>query len=250
MTPDHGAGGGEHPEAPAVRATHLGASDSGVRADLGARDILWGLIHTHDRANANTRELAGVLASVRALAKLLVQRGILTEEEVDELRAHEMEDVETYFGEQEMAVKYSDPGIDKYAFEGGPEIDCENRIPLCKAACCRLSVFLTRDDVAEGVLRWEMADPYVLARARDGYCAHMNVGTCQCTVYEKRPLTCRTYDCRQDKRIWLDFEARIPQPLLGDPSWPRGIEPPGDTAHPSRAAGDDDGAPQEHHGSM
>jgi hypothetical protein len=218
-----------------VRATHLGASESGPRADLEARDVLWGLIHAHDRANANTRELAGVLASVRALAKLLVQRGVLTEEEVDELRSHELKDVEKYFGEQEMAVKYSDPGISKYDFVDGPEIDCENRIPLCKAACCRLSVFLTREDVAEGVLRWEPADPYVLARARDGYCVHMNAG-CQCTVYEKRPLTCRTYDCRKDKRIWLDFDARIPQPLLDDPSWPKGIEPPGDAAHPSRGA--------------
>lgn len=227
---------GEGGDAPAVRATHLGQSEAGPRADLAARDILWGLIHAHDRANSNTRELAGVLASVRALAKLLVQRGVLTEEEVDALRAEEMKDVENYFGEREMAVKYSEPGIDKYDFEGGPEIDCENRIPLCKASCCRLSVFLTRDDVAEGVLRWETADPYVLARARDGYCVHMNMGNCQCTVYEKRPLTCRTYDCRQDKRIWLDFEARVPQPLLDDPSWPKGIEPPGDSAHPSRAA--------------
>jgi hypothetical protein len=239
MTRDDGATRGEHPETPAVRATHLGTPNSEPRADLAARDILWGLIHAHDRANANTRELAGVLASVRALAKLLVERGVLTEEEVDELRAREMEDVERYFGEQEMAVKYSDPGIDKYAFDGGPEIDCENRIRLCKAACCRLSVFLTRADVAEGVLRWEMADPYVLARARDGYCVHMNMGACQCTVYEQRPLTCRTYDCRQDKRIWLDFEARIPQPLLDDPTWPKGIEPPGDAAHPSREAGDE-----------
>jgi len=32
-------------------------------------------------------------------------------------------------------------------------------------------------------------------------------------------------------------DARVTQPLLDDPSWPKGIEPPGDDAHPSRASG-------------
>jgi hypothetical protein len=31
-------------------------------------------------------------------------------------------------------------------------------------------------------------------------------------VYEHRPAICRTYDCRKDPRIWIDFEKRIPAP--------------------------------------
>ena len=34
-----------------------------------------------------------------------------------------------------------------------------------------------------------------------------------CTAYDYRPSTCRTYDCREDRRVWIDFEARIPAPL-------------------------------------
>ena len=41
---------------------------------------------------------------------------------------------------------------------------------------------------------------------------------------------------------------KVPSGLSGPQD--RGIEPPGDTAHPSRATGDDDSGPQEHQGSM
>jgi Fe-S-cluster containining protein len=34
-----------------------------------------------------------------------------------------------------------------------------------------------------------------------------------CTIYEKRPASCRAYDCRADPRVWIDFEARIPAPM-------------------------------------
>jgi hypothetical protein len=34
-----------------------------------------------------------------------------------------------------------------------------------------------------------------------------------CTVYDDRPGTCREYDCREDKRVWIDYEKRIPAPL-------------------------------------
>ena len=33
------------------------------------------------------------------------------------------------------------------------------------------------------------------------------------------PLPCRGYDCRKDKRIWLDFEQRIPNPAVERPDW-------------------------------
>jgi hypothetical protein len=32
-----------------------------------------------------------------------------------------------------------------------------------------------------------------------------------CTVHAHRPRVCRKYDCRDDKRIWLDYARRIPQ---------------------------------------
>jgi Putative zinc- or iron-chelating domain len=111
-------------------------------------------------------------------------------------------------------------GVSKYEFKGGAEIDCENRIHLCKAACCRLPLALSKEDVQEGIVRWDLAQPYIIAQDKDGYCVHMDHQTCRCSVYTHRPIPCRGYDCRKDKRIWLDFEKRVVNSQVHDPDWP------------------------------
>ena len=101
---------------------------------------------------------------------------------------------------------------DKYEVTGEP-IDCDSRLPLCQARCCSFAVTLSRQDIAEGQLTWELEHPYRLARGPDGYCGHLGRDDARCQRYEHRPATCRAYSCRTDPRIWLDFEARIPAPM-------------------------------------
>jgi Fe-S-cluster containining protein len=103
---------------------------------------------------------------------------------------------------------------DKYEVEEQVVIDCENRYPLCKAACCKLWFALSVQDLNEGIVKWNYSRPYGIAQGPDGRCVHQNRSTCKCSVYENRPHVCRTYDCRQDKRIWTDFENRIINPAL------------------------------------
>jgi Fe-S-cluster containining protein len=52
--------------------------------------------------------------------------------------------------------------------------------------------------------------PYALPR-ENGRCVCMTDGGA-CSIYEQRPGACRAYDCRRDRRVWIDFEARIPAP--------------------------------------
>jgi hypothetical protein len=52
----------------------------------------------------------------------------------------------------------------------------------------------------------------------------MERGSCRCTVYDARPIPCRGFDCRGDRRIWLDFDGRVPNPAVTDPDWPRCLE--------------------------
>lgn len=194
---------------------------------LTPADIRWGLIYTHDRANQNTAALEEVAAAVEGLVGLLVERGILTDEEVAEARDRAVEDVRRRFKEAGMAVITQEhDGKSKYDFEARDRIDCENRIHLCHAACCRFRVGLSSEDVREGVLAWDTAQPYALAKKANGSCVHLDDGTCACTVYAQRPIPCRGYSCRNDPRIWLDFEARIPHPLLNEPDWPECTDPP------------------------
>jgi Fe-S-cluster containining protein len=94
------------------------------------------------------------------------------------------------------------------------EIDCQSLVHLCKARCCTFAVELSKEDVEEGKLLWELDQPYLLRREPDGfgYCTHFDRAGRGCTVYEDRPATCRSYDCRQDRRVWIDFDQRIPAP--------------------------------------
>jgi Fe-S-cluster containining protein len=92
-----------------------------------------------------------------------------------------------------------------------PEIPCSELIPVCQARCCTLSFALSTEDLDEGVIRWDYGQPYLIRqRASDGYCTHNDPEGHGCTVHRFRPRVCRSYDCRNDKRIWVDYEQRIP----------------------------------------
>ena len=117
---------------------------------------------------------------------------------------------------------FQDPEYDKYAFEARRRVRLRGpRAHLCHAACCRLPFALSHQDVREGIVRWEPG-PAVRDRPgrATGIAAHMDRGMCACTIYANRPVPCRGFDCRQDKRIWLDFEQMIPNPAIERPDWP------------------------------
>ena len=101
---------------------------------------------------------------------------------------------------------------DKYQLTG-PDIDCPSLLHLCKARCCTYRVELTEQDLEEGGVKWELQRPYLLRHDADRYCTHLDRGTGGCQVYERRPATCREYDCRADRRVWLDWEKRVPAPF-------------------------------------
>jgi len=101
---------------------------------------------------------------------------------------------------------------DKYTVES-PDIDCASRIPLCGARCCSFDVMLSKQDLRERKLPFVVDQPYMLPRDPvSKRCACMD-DTGACVAYEYRPATCRTYDCREDARVWIDYEARIPAPM-------------------------------------
>jgi hypothetical protein len=173
-----------------------------------------GLVYTHLRANANTSRTLEVASFSYALIELLVEKGVLTLEELDARKVEVAERLTEKFRESGMGVIRQDPEYDKYTFDDGVAIDCERRLPSCRAACCRLQFALSFQDIEEGVVRWDFAHPYLIRQGADGYCVHLDRGTSRCSVYAERPVPCRAYDCRHDERIWLDFEAMTPNPAL------------------------------------
>jgi Fe-S-cluster containining protein len=187
-------------------------------------DFLRGLVYAHNRANANTAEVHQACATMHAVVELLIEGGVLDREEL-EVRQQEMaEGLRQQYLERGMAVAMQEFGASKYAFQNGAEVDCQNRVRLCKAACCRIPLALSREDVREGIVRWDLGQPYIIARDGDGYCVHLDRETYGCTIYAQRPIPCRGYDCREDKRIWLDFENKVVNPRINELNWPACLE--------------------------
>lgn len=100
--------------------------------------------------------------------------------------------------------------VDKYEMETlSPP--CDELMPICKARCCRMSFSLSTQDLEEGVIRFDYGQPYLIRqRESDGYCVHNDPSSHGCTVHAQRPRVCRKFDCRDDDRIWADYDKRIP----------------------------------------
>ncbi len=179
--------------------------DGPVRNDLDD-----GLRFLHVMNMQVKHDLFEASARLGALVEELVSRG-----QIDPV---ELEDRRNRIKQREAKSQYEKAHVqiaelyDKYAMEGLPDIPCAELIPLCKGRCCRLYFPLSYQDLDEGVVEWEYGLPYIVRKRADGYCVHNDPATHACGVYAQRPAHCRKYDCRTDKRIWLDYERRIPAP--------------------------------------
>ncbi len=145
---------------------------------------------------------------VQTLLELLLAKGVITVEELEERKAVTGPNVQAEFEKDPLAPRLN-MTADKYTV-GSPPIDCENRLHLCQARCCTFRFALSTQDLDEGVVRWDYAHPYLNAVRTDNYCTHCHPETKGCGVYHYRPAVCRQYDCRNDKRIWQDFDNYIP----------------------------------------
>lgn len=179
-----------------------------------------GLLYTHTRLNANQRKTLEAASFLYALVELLSEQGLITIDELDARKETVAQRLTEQLRREGSGVMFQDPEYDKYAFEHAADLDCAGRVHLCRAACCRLPFALSHQDVREGIVRWNLGQPYVIDQDGDGYCAHLGRDTCGCTIYANRPVPCRGFDCRRDGRIWLDFEGKIPNPAIEQPNWP------------------------------
>jgi len=141
-----------------------------------------------------------------ALIDLLIAKGVISARELDERKQIARSQQEERDARTVLPL-LGEP-VDKYAVTT-PDIPCSENLPLCRAACCRMVFYLTRQDLDEGAVRWEYAQPYRI-RQTEGTCVHFDRSCPGCSIYAQRPAVCRSYDCRTDKRVWEDYDKRIP----------------------------------------
>jgi len=178
---------------------------------LATEEILEGFLYSYRQLDTNALKVYEASSDLYSLIKLLVAKGII---QVDELNQYK-EEVEKRLNDSfkdsgiGVRVRRTDNETDSTAQED--RVDCEDRLHICKAACCALAYPLSVSDINNG-MRWCLARPFMNAREADGYCIHLDRDTFRCTIYDQRPLVCRKYNCRDDRRIWLDFDNMIINP--------------------------------------
>ena len=164
------------------------------------RQVEDGNLFAHSALTEHATRINEAAAIVNGLVGLLVQRGLI---EGDELLAA----VDSVRERTEQAGRHAHVGIAVRVEQEieEPQIDCSARLPICKAACCRLHFALSVEEVERGgPLRWELGHPYFNRHNADGYCHQWDDG---CGIYDERPSVCRSYTCAGDDRIWKDFDA-------------------------------------------
>jgi len=181
------------------------------------REVEEGLRFLHTLSMQSKMDLVGLNSRVLALIEQLVASGALDLRAFDERRKLVAEREAKRMTDEGHVRVLVDQTPDKYGLADLPEIDCHARLHLCKARCCALSLALSFQDLNERVVQWDYARPYHIRQREDGYCVHNNCQTRGCEVYEHRPAVCRSYDCRNDARIWKDFANRIPADAAVEP---------------------------------
>ncbi|MCX6674685.1 MAG: YkgJ family cysteine cluster protein [Methanothrix sp.] len=149
------------------------------------------------------------MVDLNALIDLLISKGFISSREFGQRREMSRRSLEEEFARDPLQVVL-DPTPDKYSVQS-VSVNCSKRMDLCKGRCCMLSVPLSAQDLEEGIVQCNYGMPFTVAVSERGYCIHFDMDGKRCTIYENRPVVCRTYNCRDDNRIWQDFEAEIPE---------------------------------------
>jgi Fe-S-cluster containining protein len=171
------------------------------------RQVEHGSLFVHAALTEHASRANQIEAVVNGLADLLVRLDVVsTADLVDSVETTRK--VITKAGKQ-LSLGVAIRGDAESVTIPADEIDCEARIPFCKAVCCRLRFPLTVAEIESGPVKWELGRPYFNRQAPNGYCHCFDDSAHGCTVYEDRPAPCRQYSCASDERIWKDFEGMV-----------------------------------------
>jgi Putative zinc- or iron-chelating domain len=162
-------------------------------------------LFTHTALSDLAARMTEVESLVHGLVNALVDSGVAPEASIIEagMRARD-----------ELVENGPPPGpgvalrVDGESTNVASVVNCAELLPICQAACCRLSFALSAVEVEAGIIKWDLGAPYHNRQEANGYCTHCSIDDRSCEIYEDRPSVCSAYDCSRDTRVWIDFDAR------------------------------------------
>ncbi len=205
------------PKAPTATGSQVPEQQADAAGPADRTDVEYGLRYVHLVSEGLKREVRNSSTNLYALLDLLVAKGVVSLQEMDEARSATAPMVQQAM----TAIPPIRLGahVDKYAPDLAVDVPCASKLHACKAACCHMIFSLTAQDLQEGGIRWDLYEPYQIARRPDGACVHLGEDF-RCTIHERRPAVCRKFDCRKGRRIWEDFDRSIRATGTPEPETP------------------------------
>ena len=168
------------------------------------RQVERGHLFEHTALGTSFLRLGEAETFLHGLLDLLLAKGIVNE---DELRTA-VEGVRQELTERgHLSGAGAAIGVENPAGAAPPlVVDCDKRMHICHAVCCKLQFALTIPEIESGKIKWDLGRPYFIRQEEDSYCTHNDSQTGGCRIYDDRPAICRSFSCANDKRIWKNFE--------------------------------------------
>ena len=168
------------------------------------KQMIRGQLATHATFSRISERVNDLEAFVFGINDALIEKGLLQSnflfKKIESVKKNRMDNGEMLDAGVSLRVDNAEIALQS--------VNCDERLPICKAICCKLNFPLSQLEVEEGIIRWELGRPYYIRHINDGFCCHRGE-TGQCTVYNNRPTVCRSYSCQNDERIWKDFDAMV-----------------------------------------
>jgi Fe-S-cluster containining protein len=167
------------------------------------RQVERGSLFTHSALSHQSARINEIESFLYAIIDLLTQKGITPPNDlrqaVEAVRKEMTEKGElSYTG---LSLRIDSDEADRFI-----PVNCNERMHICEAVCCKLNFALNAEEVEGGKVRWDLGRPYLIRQEKNCYCSHINLKSKQCNIYEHRPSVCKKYSCAQDTRIWKDFD--------------------------------------------
>lgn len=168
------------------------------------RQVVRGNLFTHSSIGKNSERINEIESILYGFIDLMVNKGLLKEEELEnaarEIRKEIFEKGES--AHAGIGIRVDEPANELTTIP----VNCDERIHICKAICCKLDFALSAEEIEGGKIKWDLGKPYFIRHEKHGYCSHLDTNKKCCSVYADRPSVCKKYTCLNDTRIWKDFE--------------------------------------------
>lgn len=162
-------------------------------------------LYTHTAFGESLARLNEDQSFLFGLIDVLLAKGYITENEltsaVEKVRAELAQRSEQLVLGTIVRVDTENDSVQKVV-----EVDCNQRMHICKAVCCRLDFALTVPEIESGRIQWDLGRPYFIRNNANGCCIHNESESGSCNIYSNLPGVCKRYSCADDKRIWKNFE--------------------------------------------